>query len=189
MTDVMLVWDAPLLFEKLFTECDLKCQRILSIAIGTPFLPPCKCLVIPTGFANPSYTKVLQGIEANARAFERFVQEGGTLVVFGAVVPEYRYDWLPFELEYVGKHGATLLVKSVDHDTRCIVDDPAEPVECDGYFSHTDGQVIFKNSDDQPVMVAQSVGDGLVVATTIHEFPTTDFIRCVVGRAKRTKIQ
>ena len=188
MTDVMLVWDAPLLFEKLFNECGLKCQRILSVAIGTPFLPPSKCLVVPTGFANPSYTKILRGIESNARALERFVQGGGTLVVFGAVVPEYRYGWLPFELEYVEKHGETSLVSIGEHDIQCIVDDPAEPVECDGYFSRTDGQVIFKNSDGQPVMVAQVSGEGLIVATTIHEFPSTDFVRCVVGRAKWTKV-
>ena len=192
MTDVMLIWDTPLLFEKLFVDNDLKCQRILSHAVGTPFLPSCKCIIIPTGFANPDYTKIVAGIERNGRAFEKFVKNGGILVVFGPMVPEYHYDWLPMELMYVQEHGLTLVKKVDEHGAQSIIPDANidTQVECDGYFSETDADadVVLNNSDGKPVMVAKNVGDGIVVATTIHEFPSADFLLWVMGRAKLSRI-
>ena len=186
MTDVMLIWDTPLLFEKLFLDNDLKCQRILSHAVGTPFLPSCKCIIIPTGFANPEYTKIAAGIERNGRAFEKFVKNGGILVVFGPMVPEYHYDWLPVELMYVQELGSTLVQKVGEHGAQCIITDADTSVECDGYYSKTDADtdVVLNNSDGKPIMVAKNVGDGIVVATTIHEFPSADFLSWVMERAE-----
>lgn len=190
MTDVMLIWDTPLLFEKLFVDNDLKCQRILSHAVGTPFLPSCKCIIIPTGFANPDYTKIVAGIERNGRAFEKFVKNGGILVVFGPMVPEYHYDWFPIELTYMQEHGLTLVRKSDEHGAQCIITDVDTQVECDGYFSKTDtdADVLLNNSDGKPIMVAKNVGDGIVVATTIHEFPSADFLSWVMERAKMSRV-
>ncbi|NYT19400.1 MAG: hypothetical protein GKC08_03805 [Methanosarcinales archaeon] len=188
MTDVLLLWDNPLLFEKLFKENGLKCQRILSTAIGTPFLPACKCVIVPTGFANSAYTKILPGIERNGKAFEKFVSAGGVLVVFGALVTKYDYNWLPMQLTYIEKHGETHLLRVGVHETQCIVDDSSQSVECDGYFSDTDGDVILKNDDGQAVMVVKKVGDGMIIATTVHEFPSPDFLSCVTDNARRSKI-
>ena len=187
MNDVMLIWDTPLLFEKLFLDNDLKCQRILSHAVGTPFLPSCKCIIIPTGFANPEYTKIAAGIERNGNAFGKFVKNGGILVVFGPMVPEYQYDWLPVELVYVQELGSTLVQKVGEHGVQCIITDADTPVECDGYFLKTDADVLLNNSDGKPVMVAKNVGDGIVVATTIHEFPSADFLSWVMERAKLSR--
>ncbi|MCK5484725.1 MAG: hypothetical protein KAI86_00840 [Desulfobacterales bacterium] len=190
MTDVMLIWDTPLLFEKLFLDNGLKCQRILSHAVGTPFLPPCKCIIIPTGFANPDYTKIVAGIERNGRTFEKFVKNGGILVVFGPMVPEYHYDWLPMELMYVQEHGLTLINKVGEHGAQCIITDIDMQVECDGYFSKTDGDadVLLNNAGERPVMVAKNIGDGIVIATTIHEFPSADFLSWVMERAKMSRV-
>ncbi|NYT19203.1 MAG: hypothetical protein GKC08_02785 [Methanosarcinales archaeon] len=188
MTDVMLLWDNPLLFEKLFKENDLKCQRILSTALGTPFLPACKCVIIPTGFANSAYTKILPGIERNGKAFEKFVSAGGVLVVFGALVTKYDHSWLPMQLTYIEKHGETHLHREGVHDAQCIVDDPGLAVECDGYFSAADGDVILKNDDDQAVMVVKKVGAGMIIATSVHEFPSPGFLGCITDNARRSKI-
>lgn len=189
MTDVMLIWDTPLLFEKLFVDNDLKCQRILSHAVGTPFLPPCKCIIIPTGFANPDYTKIVAGIERNGRAFEKFVKNGGILVVFGPMVSEYHYDWLPMKLTYVQEHGSTRVQKVDEHGAQSIISDVDidTPIECDGYFSGTDADVLLNNSDGKPIMVAKDIGDGMVIATTIHEFPSADFLSWIMERAKLSR--
>ena len=187
MNDVMLIWDIPILFEKLFLDNDLKCQRILSHAVGTPFLPSCKCIIIPTGFANPEYTKIFTGIERNGNAFEKFVKNGGILVVFGPMVPEYHYDWLPVELMYVQELGSTLVQKVGEHGAQCIITDADTPVECDGYYSKTDADVLLNNSDGKPIMVAKNVGAGIVVATTIHEFPSADFLSWIMKRAKLSR--
>ena len=190
MTDVMLIWDTPLLFEKLFVDNDLKCQRILSHAVGTPFLPPCKCIIIPTGFANPDYTKIVAGIERNGRAFEKFVKNGGILVVFGPMVSEYHYDWLPINLTYVQEHGSILVQKVNGHGAQSIISDVDinTPIECDGYFSGTDADVLLNNSDGKPIMVAKDIGDGMVIATTIHEFPSADFLSWIMERAKMSRV-
>ncbi len=190
MTDVMLIWDTPLLFEKLFLDNDLKCQRILSNAVGTPFLPPCKCIIIPTGFANPDYTKIVAGIERNGRAFEKFVKNGGILVVFGPMVSEYHYDWLPMKLTYVQEHGSTRVQKVDEHGAQSIISDVDidTPIECDGYFSGTDADVLLNNSDGKPIMVAKDIGDGMVIATTIHEFPSADFLSWIMERAKLSRV-
>ncbi|MCL7411043.1 MAG: hypothetical protein M8350_04430 [Methanosarcinaceae archaeon] len=190
MTDVMLIWDTPLLFEKLFVDNDIKCQRILSQAVGTPFLPSCKCIIIPTGFANLDYTKIHSGIERNGRAFEKFVKNGGILVVFGPMVSEYHYDWLPMELTYVQEHGSTLAQKVDEHGAQSIIPDDNidTPIECDGYFSETDGSVLLKNDGGKQIMVAKDIGDGMFIATTIHEFPSADFLSWLMSRAKMSKI-
>lgn len=182
MLDITLIWDCELLFEKLFVEHGLSYQRTPSSAIGTPFLPGSRVMIVPTGFANPQYTKILRGIEANKSFFDGFVNKGGVLVVYGALVPEYTYRWLPFTLEYREQYGAVDIEAAEgvdpDHECSCIFDDVR--AECDGYFAGTDGDVIL-TGDGMPILVAKEHGDGIIVATTIHEFPTGAFLKWAVG--------
>lgn len=188
MTDIMLLWDAPILFEKLFLEHDIKCTRVLSNAIGTPFLPPCKCLMIPTGFANPAYTKIISGIEKNKKAIEEFVKKGGIVAVFGPMVSEHNYEWLPMNLKYTQKHESTHLQTIDEHDAQCIIQDIDQPVECDGYFSETEDRVLIKNDEGKPVMVARQLGEGMIIATTIHEFPSPEYLRWLSKGKKKIKL-
>lgn len=185
MTDVMLLWDNPLLFEKLFAEHGIKCQRITAETIGTPFLPPCKCLVVPTGFANPAYTKVLGGLRRSKKQIERFVEKGGILLVFGPMVEGHDFDWLPMELRYTQKQMSADICKAKD-DSQCIVDN-LEQVEFDGYFTDVEGDVLLTDPDGRALMVSKKIGDGMIIATTIHEFPSGDFLKWVLQRAKSTK--
>jgi hypothetical protein len=91
-------------------------------------------------------------------------------------------------LTYIQKQESTMIRKAVEHDVPSLVADISAPVECDGYFSETDGTVLFNNNDAKPIMVASEFGDGMVIATTIHEYPCSDFLSWVVNRAKRSKI-
>ncbi|SFM42413.1 hypothetical protein [Methanolobus profundi] len=188
MTEAMLIWDTPLLFEKLFKEHDIKCQRIVSDSIGTPFIPPCKCVVIPTGFANKAYTKILPGIERNAKSLEKFVRSGGNLMVFGPMVPEYKYNWLPMELEYKQEQQVTTICMAQDHEAQCLVEDTCSEVEFDGYFSKTDGEVVFRSDEGKPLMVVKELGEGRIIATTIHEFPSGRFLKWINDTAKKSKL-
>ncbi len=188
MTDVMLLWDNALLFEKLFLEHDIKCQRIAPENLGTPFLPPSKCLMIPTGFANTDYTKVLNGIERSKKKLETFVEKGGTLVIFGPMISEYEYPWLPMKLRYVQKQMSANICITKEHIARCLVEDPKMEVEFDGYFTDTEGDVIFRDEDGNALMVVKKYGEGMIIATTIHEFPSGEFLKWIVENAKTTKI-
>jgi len=188
MTDVMLVWDSPILFEKLFTEHGLACMRVDGAALGTPFLPASRCLVLPTGFANTAYSKIHRSIGNKGKKLVNFVEKGGTLVIFGPLVQSYSFNWLPFELEYFEEHEQLPLHQVNQGDISCIIEDLSEPVECDGYFSKADAIVILENERNQPVMVKKEIGKGLVVASTIHEFPSGDFMKCVVEKGIPSKL-
>ncbi|WP_292487934.1 hypothetical protein [Methanohalobium sp.] len=188
MTDIMLLWDTKTLFEKLFQENELGCKRVMSSSLGTPFLPPCKSVIIPTGFANPQYTTISSGIEQNNKSFEKFLKNGGIVTVFGPMVSEYHYQWLPVQLTYIQKHKSTPLQKVGENEAQSIIEDLSEPVECDGYFSETDGQVLYKNDENQPVMIVREYGDGLIIATTIHEFPSSKFLTWIKNSGKKTQI-
>jgi hypothetical protein len=188
MSDVILLWYCPLLFEKLFMEYGLECNRVLSTSLGSPFLPACKIIVLPTGFANKQYTKTGVGLARSKSTLGKFVAKGGTILIFSPLVPEYEYEWLPFSLkyvmeenpcepQYVGEHIAQKLVK-----TRII------PVGCDGYFTETDANVVLKDEKGRSIMVAKEIGDGMVVATTIHELPAAEFFECRVACTKKVKI-
>jgi hypothetical protein len=37
-------------------------------------------------------------------------------------------------------------------------------------------------------MVKKEIGDGLVIATTVHEFPTGEFLKCAVEKGKSARI-
>jgi hypothetical protein len=187
MTDVMLLWDSPLLFEKLFTEHGIKCQRISAESIGTPFLPPCRCLVIPTGFANPAYTKVLKGLVRNKKQIEKFVEKGGTLLVFGPMVDGHEFNWLPMRLKYVQKQMSADVCKTDEHNIQCIVDD-LEQVEFDGYFIDVQGKVLLTDKDRNALMASKKIGEGMIIATTIHELPSGDFLKLMVERSKSTRL-
>ena len=178
MPDITLIWDCELLFEKLFSEHGLSYQRIGSGAIGTPFLPRSRAMIIPTGFANSQYTKILRGIEANKRFFDDFVRNKGVLVVYGALVSEYTYRWLPFKLKYKERYGAVDIDVEREHECAQIFD--GGRAECDGYFTETDGDVVL-TGNGMPVLVIKEHGDGLIVATTIHEFPTGAFLRWIAS--------
>ncbi|MCQ6962677.1 hypothetical protein [Methanolobus chelungpuianus] len=186
MTDVMLLWDSPLLFEKLFAEHGIKCQRITAETIGTPFLPPCKCLVVPTGFANPAYTKVLGGLRRSKKQIERFVEKGGIVLAFGPMVEGHDFDWLPMELKYVQKQMSADICKAKD-ESQCIVD-KLEGVEFDGYLKNAEGDVLLTDKKGRALMVSKKTGDGMIIVTTIHEFPSGDFLKWVLQKAKSTRL-
>jgi len=189
MSDVILLWDSPLLFEKLFVEYGLECSRAVSTSLGTPYLPACKVLILPTGFANKQYTKTGVGLERSKYSLEKFVTKGGTLLIFSPLVPEYDYEWLPFTLKYVMEENPCSPHPEGTHDAQKLVQNIIPPLGCDGYFAETDADVVIKDDKGRPIMVAKEIGDGIIVATTIHELPAADFFECRVAcTMKKVKV-
>lgn len=188
MTDVMLLWETPLLFEKLFIEYGIKCQRVPAESIGTPFLPPCRCLILPTGFANPAYTSTVKGVVRNKNKIDNFLQKGGTVVIFGPMVPEYGYDWLPFELKYVQEQGYGTVQRVAGYEDICVIDKHTTEVEYDGYFLDTDAKVVLRDENNRSLMIVKDVGKGKVIACSIHEFPSKDFLQRIVEMSSSCKI-
>ena len=109
---------------------------------------------------------------------ERFLEAGGRILVFGAADerPD-AYDWLPFGLTY--RHG---------YAPRCITFVPGTPwatltegydtaaIECDGTFPEFEGTAIATAEGGEAVVVEKAVGKGLVLAATVHEYPSRSFL-------------
>jgi hypothetical protein len=188
MSDVILLWDCPLLFEKLFVEYGLECSRALSTSLGTPYLPACKILVLPTGFANKQYTKTGIGLERGKRSLERFVAKGGTLLIFSPLVPEYEYEWLPFSLKYEMEENSCTPRPVGEHEAQKLIENIIPPAGCDGYFSETDAKVVLEDDKGRPIMVVKEIGEGIIVVTTIHELPAAGFFECRAACTRKVKV-
>ena len=190
MSDVILLWDCPLLFEKLFAEYGLECCRALSTSLGTSYLPACKVLILPTGFANKQYTKTGVGLERSKRSLENFVAKGGTLLIFSPLVPEYEYEWLPFSLKYIMEENPCIPQPVGEHEAQKLVYNIVPPLGCDGYLTETDADadVVLKDDKGRSIMVVKEIGDGMIVATTIHELPAAEFFECRTACTKKVKI-
>lgn len=186
MPDIALIGDRTFLYEKLFGEAGVQFQFIKPGLLGTPFLPQFRAVIIPTGFANSQYSSALRSLRANKDAVAGFVRAGGVLVVYGPLVPEHDYDWLPLPLKYAGEYCEAQQLSSSGHKCACLCSGKGD---CDGHLIPGNGfEVVLRDSTGRPVLAAGRYGEGLIVATTVHEFPSVEFVRWAAERGRPAKI-
>ncbi len=70
----------------------------------------------------------------------------------------------------------------------CAIDSHTTEVEYDGYFMDTDAKVVLRDSSYRPIMVVKNAGKGKVIACSIHEFPSKDFLQHIVEISSSCKI-
>jgi len=187
MPDIAFIGEKTFLFEKLFQEQGREYQFVDPGILGSPFLPRFKMIIIPTGFANPLYSKTLPALKACRSKIADFVEKGGVLSVFGPLVPEHRYDWLPLTLRYVQDYRPTELIPASDHRCSCLAEKTS--VECDGYLIPGERfETVLTDPENRAVLVVGKFGKGLVVATTLHEFPTAEYICWASDEGQPAKI-
>jgi hypothetical protein len=183
-----LIWDEKLVFSRYVEECGVACEHITPHMIATPFYRGrFNTLIVPTGFANPAFSGLLPALKAAAPRIRRFVGQGGRLLVFGAATDRGdAYDWLPVRLRYHHQYGPNILtidkaspwVSLVEgYDTSCI--------ECDGYFTEFEGSVIA-SAGGNPVLIRAPFGEGEILATTIHEYPSRPFLAAFCAAPEET---
>jgi hypothetical protein len=188
MPDIALIGDRTFLFEKLFQELGASYQFLQPSILGSPFLPKFKMIMIPTGFANPQYSKTLPMLQRFKSNMASFIRDGGILTVFGPLVPEHDFDWLPLPLKYVCELGSQKIEPcgATEHDCACLCGTTTP--ECDGYFLPGQGfETVLKDSKGRAILVAGKYGQGMIVATSVHEFPAAEYIRWALGKAKPSK--
>jgi glutamine amidotransferase-like uncharacterized protein len=136
------------------------------------------CLIIPTGFANQNYSNLLPALRASSPRIQKFVENGGNLLVFGASAekPDV-YDWLPFSVAYHHDCHPRRIDCISSSDTSALIDDydPA-CIECDGSFSCHDAKPVGK-ADSADVIIEKQVGKGTIVVTSVHEYPSRIFLK------------
>ena len=173
------LWDSPQIFTRLIGECTGSCELVTPQLLASPFYRGrFTALVIPTGFANPLYSRLLPALRASSGRIGRFLEAGGRILVFG--VAEDRpdaYDWLPFRLTYRHDYSVRSISFSPGSPWICLLEgyDPGT-VPCDGTFPEHDATVVATAETGEAVVVEKAVGRGLVLAATIHEYPSRSFL-------------
>lgn len=163
------------MFEPVFKEYGFSCQQILPQAFSSPFSVPTRLLVIPTGFASPTYYRMLPSLEKCKSRMEEFVEKGGIVLAYGALINDYEYSWLPMKLVYqpLGRRHNVSLVKA--DGSGAFLYGPGVR-GCDGYFSEHDGDVVMALDDGKPVLVHKKYGEGHVIASGMFDYPDRRFV-------------
>jgi len=186
MSDIAIISERNFLFEKLFEDLGISFQFLSPAVLGSPFLPKFKAVMIPTGFANPQYSKTLPALQRMKSNISDFVKRGGVLTVFGPMVSEHNYDWLPLPLSYVCELGPQSVAPSGD-ECSCLL--CTSTPECDGYLIAGEGfETVLKDEKGRAILVKAQFGDGLIMATSVHEFPAAEYIKWAISRAKPAKL-
>ncbi len=188
-----VVWDAPLLFTRLVEDCGYTAELITPHLLAAPFFRRSySALIIPGGFGNPAYSRVLPALRARESRIQRFVSGGGTVVVFGAGAdsPD-AYDWLGLRVVY--RFGFTEGVPECSHSSplSSLTDDCPDPVTIDGTFetgagpapASGAGQLMEEGGPHVvlrvrgcPVLLEYHCGAGRIILTTVHEYPSRGFL-------------
>ncbi|MGB9175993.1 MAG: hypothetical protein WCB46_04565 [Methanoregula sp.] len=179
------VWATPQHFNRFIEECGIGCELVTPHMLAAPFFrPTLNCLIIPTGFANPAYSNLLPALRASSPRIQRFVESGGSLLVFGAAADKPdAYDWLPFSIVYRHDCHPRSIAWSAGSITRTIIDDyDPSAIECDGTFPEHEGEGVG-TSECAAVVIEKRVGRGRVVVTSVHEYPSRRFLKdfCAQG--------
>jgi glutamine amidotransferase-like uncharacterized protein len=181
------VWSTPQHFNRYIEECGITCELVTPHMLAAPFYRPnLNCLIIPTGFANPAYSNLLPALRASSPRIRRFVENGGSLLVFGAAADKPdAYDWLPFSVMYRHDCHPRSIAFADGCGVRSIIEDydPAA-IECDGIFPEHDAEGAGV-CDSATVVIEKRVGKGNIIVTSIHEYPSKRFLKefCSQGMA------
>ncbi len=200
---VGIIWDTPVMFSRLVEECGYIPELVTPHFLAAPFFRRSfSAIIIPGGFANPSYSSVLPALRACEDRIRRFVTSGGTVLAFGAGIDKPdAYDWLPVRVRY--RFGFSEGVAEGDDNQvlPCITDCP-DTVLIDGVFELPDP--VSSGTDDAPgsgegvdlkillylggfpIQFEYSAGAGRIILTTLHEYPSRGFLQSFCIRSGET---
>ena len=179
---ICVLWDNRMAFHMLVedaTKCC--CDAVSPMMLSAPFYRGSyTSIIIPTGFGNTKYSKLLPALRACSGRIEDYIENGGKLLVFGAAdsAPD-RYDWLPLDIEYhfeFDEHDLDVDETSIwssmfdGYDTNNFA--------ADGWFEKYPGKpVAVSKKNGKPILVECSIGEGTVILASTHEYPSNKILR------------
>ena len=184
MTEIALIWDRPILFEKLFAEYGFSSERVTPLQIGSAYAPKFKVAVLPVGFGNPAYATVAKLVKILGTSLRRFVREGGVLIAFSPYVDAYDFAWLKLTCTFRFRpHEIPINMRvNTPHPAARILD--VLEAQTDGFFEGVRQDEVILCSEDGAVLLVTTMGDGHIVLSAIHEFPARRFIAWAVETAR-----
>jgi hypothetical protein len=201
MKRVALIWDSPLLFARLFSDSGYQCDEVTPHLLAAPFFRgKFSLIVVPGGFGDLKYSRVLPALKALAPRFKRYVSNGGVLLLFGAASEDQAvYQWLTSGITYHFGFFDAEIIPAISEST-CIP--PLLPVEFsdvekddtqsnvfsfDGYLACDESSVPYPfqvlatavhpdTCVEVPVFIRIQKEEGVIFISTIHEYPTAAFL-------------
>ena len=177
---VAVFWDTKMTFHRLIEDSACPCEAVTPLLLSAPFYRgKYSGIIIPTGFGNMSYSKLLPALRACSGRIERYLEAGGKLLVFGAAdASPNRYDWLPVNVEYHYEFGEHLLDVDTSSPWSCIFDGyDTTKFAADGWFETFEGTPVASTENGFPVLVECSVGKGTLLLASTHEYPSDAFLK------------
>lgn len=174
-----LIWEDRLIFQRLVEDCVGSCELVTPQLLAAPFYRGAfGSLIIPTGFANKDYSRVLPALRATQNRIERFIRSGGELLVYGGggAVPDC-YDWLPFSVRYHFEYAPRKITIRKEAECTALFEGyDLNAFECDGYFTDYEGDPVAVTSEGYPILIEEQIGSGRIILTTAHEYPSRAFL-------------
>jgi hypothetical protein len=176
-------------FESVFAEYGYRCQQIAPQALGSPFCPEFRLLIVPAAFTAPQfYTEIVPALERCVGQIRKFVEQGGVILVYGpfyrSTSDTYDYPWLPARFTY----------RYLPRMQKIKVAMPESPIAgfvkpgtegCDGYFSDYEGDAVLTDEEGRPVLVSKKFGGGYIVVAATFHFPEKAFVDWACGPRRR----
>jgi len=191
---VGIIWDSPMMFTRLIEDCGFIPELVTPHLLAAPFFRRSfSAVIIPGGFAHPSYSSVIPALRACEDRIRRFILGGGTVIAFGAGIdrPD-AYDWLPVTIQYRFGFSEGEIEEEGSHPISCIIEDCPDTVSIDGIFTmpgseqatnsrapeqEFQGPAVRMRMRGAPVLVEYSLGAGRIILTSLHEYPSRRFLR------------
>ncbi len=173
-------------FAPVFAEYGYRCQPIAPEALGSPFCPPFRLLIVPSGFAAPQfYSNLVPALERCAGQVRSFVERGGILLVYGPfyrpATDTYDYPWLPARFTYRYLPRSQAIKVALPESPLAGFVRPGT-VGCDGYLAEYEGDAVLTDAADRPVLVSKKIGEGYVIVAGTFHFPEKPFVEWASGR-------
>ncbi len=181
-----LISDEKTLFFRFLEDCGGCCEHVTPHLLAAPFWRArFHLVIIPAGFAASRYSRLLPALRASSSRIRSYLKQGGSVLVFGPA--EERgdaYDWLPFQIQARQEYGEYAVTVDTSYPAAALLEGfNLGRLPCDGFFTSFEGDVVAQCRGG-PVLVTPLVGEGTVVATTIHEYPARPAIRTLCSGAK-----
>jgi hypothetical protein len=172
--------DSASTFCRFIEDCRITCEVITPHLLAAPFFRGFYvAVIVPTGFANRKYSLLLPALRAKKDRVRSYLERGGRLLVFGAA--EARpdaYDWLPFAVEYRHAYEERPIVLPEDWGLHTLLEGyDCSGIPCDGTFPSHEGEVVGVTQKGETILLARRVGEGLVIITSVHEYPSRKFLQ------------
>lgn len=179
---IAVFWDNKMMFHRLVEDACGYCEAVTPLMLAAPFYKGRYTgIIIPTGFGNLQYSKLLPALRAVSGRIEEYLEEGGRLFVYGAADPANTgnpYDWLPVEVEYHFGFAEHKLEIDTSSPWKSLFDGyDTEKYPTDGWFVQYPGKPIAVAENGFPVFIECSVGKGMLLLASTHEYPSDAFLK------------